>query len=225
MNKVALLIRDYENKNLKSNKIHNFIKIISSILKNQNIILELYIHTWKYNNVENWRKFSRKEITEEYINNYFLDFNVKKIIIGDNTHIIEENTNNIEDNQNICNITNNNFTSWCSQYKLIKQLDSDYLFVINISFDLNDNLNDVIIQVLNLIKQETVKKIYFTKSKCYEGINNCYYGDYNSMYNLINYFYNNYNNLIAKYSGICYDLIIWKESKNLTYNNNNDLFN
>ena len=49
MNKIALLIRDYENKNLKSNKLHNFIKILANILKNQNITLELYIHTWKYN--------------------------------------------------------------------------------------------------------------------------------------------------------------------------------
>jgi hypothetical protein len=202
MNKVALIIRDYENKNLKSNKIHNFIKIISSILKNQNIILELYIHTWKYNNVENWRKFSRKEITEEYINNYFIDFNVKKILIEENT------------NEN----TNNNFASWSSQYKLIKQIDSDYLFIINMSFDLNDNMNDIIIQLLNLIKQDTVKKIYFTKSKCYEGINNCYYGDYNSMYNLINYFYNNYNKILDKYEENSYDLILWKESKNLNYN-------
>ena len=120
MEKVALLIRDYENKNLKSKKLHDFIKMINNILKNQNIVLELYIHTWKYNNVENWRKFSRKEITEEYINNYFSDFNVKKIII--------------EENENI--IANNNFNSWCSQYKLIKQIDSNYLFLINISFDL-----------------------------------------------------------------------------------------
>ena len=120
MEKVALLIRDYENKNLKSKKLHDFIKMINNILKNQNIVLELYIHTWKYNNVENWRKFSRKEITEEYINNYFSDFNVKKIII--------------EENENI--IANNNFNSWCSQYKLIKQIDSNYLFLINMSFDL-----------------------------------------------------------------------------------------
>jgi len=210
MNKVALLIRDYENKNLKSNKIHNFIKIISSILKNQNITLELYIHTWKYNNIENWRKFSRKEITEEYINNYFIDFNVKKIIIEDNTNIIEENKN-----EN----TNNNFDSWSIQYKLIKQIDSDYLFLINTSFDLSDNMNDIIIQVLNLIKHESVKKIYFTKSKCYEGINNCYYGDYNSMYNLINYFYNNYNKIHDKYEENSYDLILWKESKKLEIRN------
>ncbi len=197
MNKVALLIRDYENKNLKSSKLCNFIKMITNILKNQNIVLELYIHTWKYNNVENWRKFSRKEITEEYINNYFIDFNVKKIII-------EENTS-----------TNNNFNSWCGQHKLIKHLDSDYLFIINTSFDLNENLNDVIIQVLNLIKQETVKKIYFTKSKCYEGINNCYYGDYNSMYYLINNFYNNYNKILDKYKETAYELILWKESKKI----------
>ena len=54
MNKVALLIRDFENKNLKSNKLYNFIKIINKILLNQNIILDLYIHTWKYNNTEKW---------------------------------------------------------------------------------------------------------------------------------------------------------------------------
>ncbi len=197
MNKVALLIRDYENKNLKSSKLCNFIKMITNILKNQNIVLELYIHTWKYNNVENWRKFSRKEITEEYINNYFIDFNVKKIII-------EENEN-----------TNNNFVSWYGQYNLIKQIDSNYLFLINTSFDLNENLNDIIIQVLNLIKQKTVKKIYFTKSKCYEGINNCYYGDYNSMYNLINNFYNNYNKILDKYKETSYELILWKESKKI----------
>lgn len=202
MEKVGLLIRDYENKNLKSKELHNFIKMINTILKNQNIVLELYIHTWKYNNVENWRKFSRKEITEEYINNYFSDFNVKKILI-------EENENENE---------NNNFASWYGQYKLIKQMDSDYLFIINMSFDLTDNLNDIIIQILNLVKQETVKKIYFTKSKCYEGINNCYYGDYKSMYNFINYFYNNHNTLITKYSDICYNLIIWKETKYLNYN-------
>ncbi len=47
MNKVALLIRDYENKNLKSTKLYNFIKMITNILKNQNIDLELYIHTRK----------------------------------------------------------------------------------------------------------------------------------------------------------------------------------
>jgi hypothetical protein len=200
MNKVALLIRDYENKNLKSKKLHDFIKLVNNILKNQNITLELYIHTWKYNNVENWRKFSRKDITEEYINNYFSDFNLKKILI--------------EENENV----NNNFSSWSGQYKLIKKVDSDYLFIINMSFDLNDNLNDIIIQILNLVKQENVKKIYFTKSKCYEGINNCYYGDYNSMYNLINYFYNNYNNILDKYEKISYDLIIWQESKKLNYN-------
>lgn len=205
MDKVGLLIRDYENKTLKSYELHNFIKMINNILKNQNIVLELYIHTWKYNNVENWRKFSRKEITEEYINNYFSDFNVKKILI-------EENENNIKENEN------NNLISWYGQYKLIKHMDSDCLFIINMSFDLNDNLNDIIIQILNLVKQETVKKIYFTKSKCYEGINNCYYGDYKSMYNFINYFYNNHNNLITKYSDTSYDLIIWKESKNLNYN-------
>jgi hypothetical protein len=79
-------------------------------------------------------------------------------------------------------------------------------------------MNDIIIQLLNLIKQDTVKKIYFTKSKCYEGINNCYYGDYNSMYNLINYFYNNYNKILDKYEENSYDLILWKESKNLNYN-------
>lgn len=203
MNKVALLIRDYENKNLRSPKLCNFIKMINNILKNQNIVLELYIHTWKYNNVENWRKFSRKEITEEYINNYFIDFNIKKIIIEEN-----ENEN-----------TNNNFISWYSQYKLIKQIDSNYLFLINTSFDLNENLNDIIIQVLNLIKQKTVKKIYFTKSKCYEGINNCYYGDYNSMYNLINNFYNNYNNILNKYQETAYELILWKESKKLEIRN------
>jgi hypothetical protein len=199
MNKVALLIRDYENKNLKSKKLHDFIKMLNIILKNQNIILELYIHTWKYNNVENWRKFSRKEITEEYINKYFIDFNVKKILIEDNTN----------------NIANNNFASWSSQYKLIKQVDLDYLFIINTSFDLNENLNDIIIQVLNLTKQETVKKIYFTKSKCYEGLNNCYYGDYNSMYNLINNFYNNYNIILDKYEETSYELILWKETKKM----------
>lgn len=200
MDKVGLLIRDYENKNLKSKELHNFIKMINTILKNQNIVLELYIHTWKYNDVENWRKFSRKEITEEYINNYFSDFNVKKILI--------------EENENV----NNNLASLYGQYKIIKHVDSDCLFIINMSFDLNDNLNDIIIQILNLVKQETVKKIYFTKSKCYKGINNCYYGDYKSMYNFINYFYNNHNNLITKYSDTCYDLIIWKETKNLNYN-------
>lgn len=197
MNKVALLIRDYENKNLKSTKLYNFIKMITNILKNQNIILELYIHTWKYNNEENWRKFSRKEITETYINNYFIDFNVKKIIIEENK------------------INNENFNSWYGQYMLIKQIVPDYLFLINTSFDLNENLNDIIIQVLNLIKQKTVKKIYFTKSKCYEGINNCYYGDYNSMYNLINNFYNNYNEILNKYKETAYELILWKESKKI----------
>jgi hypothetical protein len=121
---------------------------------------------------------------------------------------------NLVENENV----NNNFSSWSGQYKLIKKVDSDYLFIINMSFDLNDNLNDIIIQILNLVKQENVKKIYFTKSKCYEGINNCYYGDYNSMYNLINYFYNNYNNILDKYEKISYDLIIWQESKKLNYN-------
>ncbi len=80
-------------------------------------------------------------------------------------------------------------------------------------------MNDIIIQVLNLIKHESVKKIYFTKSKCYEGINNCYYGDYNSMYNLINYFYNNYNKIHDKYEENSYDLILWKESKKLEIRN------
>jgi hypothetical protein len=98
---------------------------------------------------------------------------------------------------------------------LIKQIVPDYLFLINTSFDLNENLNDIIIQVLNLIKQKTVKKIYFTKSKCYEGINNCYYGDYNSMYNLINNFYNNYNEILNKYKETAYELILWKESKKI----------
>jgi hypothetical protein len=203
MNKVALLIRDFENKNLKSNKLYNFIKIINKILLNQNIVLDLYIHTWKYNNTEKWRLFSKKEITEEYIKKYFNNFNIKKIIIEEQ---IEQQFSD-------------NLISWYSQYNLIKQIDPDYLFLINTSFDLDENINDIIIQILNLIKHEPVKKIYFTKSKCCKGLNNCYYGDYNSMYNLINYFCNNYNNIITKYSNMCYDLIVWKELKHFNYIN------
>ncbi len=190
MRTLCLIIRGYENNTLKNKKIYNLLKIL---YKHFNI--DIYIHTYKFNNNESWRKYSKKELLESDIKYYFNEYNsnIKNIIIDDN-------------NPNI----------WEGQYKIINQIinKDDYFFIINVSFDaLENNFNDIIIQILNLSKNEQIKKIYFTKAKCYTGLDNCYFGDYNSMNKFIDKMYNNYNDLLNKYND--YNLMVWSESKNI----------
>tara|TARA_B100000073_G_C23734325_1_gene571743 strand:+ start:1972 stop:2760 length:789 start_codon:yes stop_codon:yes gene_type:complete len=229
---LIVLLRGHERNSLKTNKLKNFVNLLISSFKEQNIEIIIHIHTW--NNSEaftSWRKLDiiSQKINKEQINSYF-DVHIDNILIDDEekAKLIGNIDGKIGNIPIICWKR-----MWYGQYIGMKNIIEKYKLshnkfveplILNIRMDffscnttkkykLTDKL---IIQMIKKAYNNPQKIVFSSNNGEYDGIDNVFVGFQEKMYELIRHFHFNLDNIYPNYKYLLFhESMVYYESESL----------
>lgn len=224
--KIGLIIRGHERNVFSNSRLYNFVKSLTNEFDT-----DIYIHTWnKSVGSISWRDLSHYEFREIDINQireYFKDIHIKKIIIDDDTKI----TLTGPEEGNVCSGPCPRISwkrMWYGKYKIIDYIKNKnntfYDFVINIRFDVFENINniydenEILEKVRKLAQFKVVNQIYFLKDQPCAGIDNCYIGNQTVMFFLTENFHKYLQEIEPRYVPNFYtEYLVYFEAMKLNY--------
>jgi hypothetical protein len=224
--KIGLIIRGHERNVFSNPRLYNFVKRLTDEFDT-----DIYIHTWnKSVGSISWRDLSHYEIRDIDINQireYFKGITIKKILIDDESNITLEPP--LEGNVCIGPCPRISWKRmWYGKYKIIDYVkninDIFYEFVINIRFDIFENINniydenEILEKARKLATFAVVNQIYFLKDQPCAGIDNCYIGNQTVMFFLAKNFHYNLQEIESRYANNFYtEYLVYFEAMNLNY--------
>jgi hypothetical protein len=223
---IGLIIRGHERDVFLNDRLYNFVKRLTELFDT-----EIYIHTWnKSIGSISWRDMSHykiREIDERQIREYFKKIAIKKILIDDETKITLVGTQT----GNVCSGPCPRLSwkrMWYGKYRIIEYVKNKnktfYDLVLNIRFDLFENINniyeetEILEKVQKLATFKAVNQIYFLKDQPCAGIDNCYIGNQTVMFFLTENFHNKLDEVESRYVHNFYtEYLVYFEAMKLNY--------
>ena len=224
--KIGLIIRGHERNVFFNQRLYNFVKSLTDEFDT-----DIYIHSWNKSVGEiSWRDLSQykiREIDEQQIREYFKEIVIKKILIDDETKI----TLNGQTEGNVCIGPCPRLSwkrMWYGKYRIIDYIKNKsgifYDFVLNIRFDLFENINsiyeesEILAKVRHLASFKVVNQLYFLKDQPCSGIDNCYIGNQTVMFFLTENFHNRLEEIESRYLSNFYtEYLVYFETMKLNY--------
>jgi hypothetical protein len=224
--KIGLIIRGHERDVFLNDRLYNFVKRVT-----EEFDTDIYIHTWNKSVGSNsWRDLSQYKIREIDINQireYFKMITIKTILIDDDTQI--KLVGNTE--ENVCcgpcpRLSWKNM--WYGKYRIIDYVKNKnktfYHYVINIRFDIFENINniydenEILEKARKLSSFVAVNQIYFLKDQPCAGIDNCYIGNQTAMFFLTENFHNRLEEIESRYVHNFYtEYLVYFEALKVNY--------
>ncbi len=229
---LIVLLRGHERNSFKTNKLKDFISLLISSFKKDNIDVKIHIHTWTNTEASNsWRNLDiiPQKISKEDIISYF-DVHIDNIIIDDEKKETRNLIGNIDGKIGAIPIICWK-RMWYGQYIGMKNIIEKYNFshnkfveplILNIRMDffscnttkkykLTDKL---IIQMIKKAYNNPKKIIFSFDNGEYDGIDNVFVGFQDKMYELIRHFHFDLDNIYPKYNYLLFhESMVYYESE------------
>jgi hypothetical protein len=205
--KIALCIRGHVRDGLFTRGLTQY---IDRLLEEKHEV-HLYLHTWKESEAQSsYRMLDRRHIfkvSEELLQNYFKNYDIRKIIVDDDSKIkIYGKKAGVVSSSRCPLIAWKRM--WAGQHKILS-----YIYECQVEYDLVVNTRfDMFTQPICYTPPSTLNRLVLEKSnisfkypkytKNIVGVDNFYVGQLETVYKLVSDFYTSLDNILKKYPNI-----------------------
>jgi hypothetical protein len=201
--RLAFCIRGHIRDGLSDSRLKNYL----TMLKKQNHNIDLFLHTWSESEAKSsYRKLDRDSshaVTAETLKDYFEGFNIKQIIVDDDSNL--ELHGNLQGKIHTCpKIAWKRM--WAGKFKLASHLyhnhTYDYDLVVNTRYD-KFTTPVCYTPVKNLLKMTSPRNGLSLKYpryyRCIKGIDNYYCGSVQTIYDIACAFHYTLDEIVSNY--------------------------